>query len=51
LPAPGLGRVEEELVRRIFSRRYTQVIWVDGEKHRAYGRACKQDDGSWQMEN
>ena len=32
-----------------YCREYTQVIVVGGKEERAYGRACRQQDGSWQI--
>lgn len=30
-------------------REYTQTIVVDGKSQRAYGKACRQNDGTWQI--
>jgi surface antigen len=32
-------------------REYTQEIRVGGEKHESYGTACRQADGTWQIQN
>ena len=34
-----------------YCREYTQEILVGGEKHESYGTACRQPDGSWQIQN
>jgi len=34
-----------------YCREYTQEILVAGEKHQSYGTACRQPDGSWQIQN
>jgi surface antigen len=34
-----------------YCREYTQEIFVAGEKHESYGTACRQPDGSWQIQN
>lgn len=34
-----------------YCREYTQEIYVGGEKHQSYGTACRQPDGSWQIQN
>jgi len=39
-PAAGAGR---------YCREYTTDVVIDGEAHRAYGQACRQEDGSWQI--
>ncbi len=33
-----------------YCREYQQNITVGGEKHQAYGTACRQPDGSWKIE-
>jgi surface antigen len=30
-------------------RKYTETVYVGAEKHKAYGTACKQADGSWKI--
>lgn len=32
-------------------REYTQTIYVDGRSEQARGTACRQPDGSWQIQN
>lgn len=32
-----------------YCREYTQVIVVGGKQEKAYGQACRQPDGSWQI--
>ena len=32
-----------------YCREYTQAITVGGRREEAYGRACRQPDGSWQI--
>jgi surface antigen len=32
-----------------YCREFQQTIYIDGEEHRAYGTACRQPDGSWQI--
>jgi surface antigen len=34
-----------------YCREYTTEVWVGGEKQEAYGTACRQPDGSWQIQN
>ena len=34
-----------------YCREYQQTIEVGGEKQQAYGTACRQPDGSWQVQN
>jgi surface antigen len=33
-----------------YCREYTQDIWIGDEKHQTYGTACRQADGSWQVQ-
>ncbi len=33
-----------------YCREYTQVIYVGGKKQEAYGTACRQPDGAWQVQ-
>jgi len=33
-----------------YCREYQQTIDIGGEKHQAYGTACRQPDGSWKIE-
>ena len=32
-----------------YCREYTQTITVGGKQEKAYGKACRQQDGSWQI--
>jgi len=32
-----------------FCREYTSMAEVGGKSETAYGRACRQDDGSWKI--
>ncbi len=32
-----------------YCREYTQEVFIDGQRHEAYGTACRQPDGSWQI--
>jgi surface antigen len=34
-----------------YCREYTQTVNVAGEKHEAYGTACRQADGSWKLQS
>lgn len=34
-----------------YCREYSQTITVGGEKHQAYGTACRQPDGSWKIQS
>ncbi len=34
-----------------YCREYQQEIIVGGEKHASYGTACRQPDGTWQIQN
>jgi len=38
-----------ESSQRQYCREYQQTIVVGGESQKAYGRACRQPDGSWQI--
>ena len=35
--------------RNQYCREYTQVVVIGGQQEKAYGRACRQPDGSWQI--
>lgn len=35
----------------MYCREYTQTVRVGGKKQQAYGTACRQPDGSWQVQN
>lgn len=32
-----------------YCREYRQTVWVGGQEQQAYGTACRQPDGSWQI--
>ncbi|SLN59890.1 RT0821/Lpp0805 family surface protein [Oceanibacterium hippocampi] len=32
-----------------YCREYTQTVWIGGRQSEAYGEACRQPDGSWQI--
>ncbi len=32
-------------------REYTQTVYIDGRNQQAHGTACRQADGSWQIQN
>ena len=32
-------------------REYQQTVTIDGKTEQAYGRACRQSDGSWKITN
>ncbi len=32
-------------------REYTQTVYIDGRSEQAHGTACRQADGSWQIQN
>lgn len=32
-----------------YGREYTQTVLIGGEEHKAYGRACRRPDGTWQI--
>ncbi|MBO6678511.1 RT0821/Lpp0805 family surface protein [Parvibaculum sp.] len=32
-------------------REYTQTVYIDGRSEQAHGTACRQPDGSWQIQN
>jgi len=32
-----------------YCREYTQTVLIGGEQHKAYGKACRRADGSWQI--
>ena len=34
-----------------YCREYTQTITIGGEKHKSYGTACRESDGSWKIVN
>ena len=34
-----------------YCREYQQTVTIGGEQHQAYGTACRQPDGSWQIQS
>ena len=32
-----------------YCREYTQTVLIGGEQHKAYGRACRRPDGTWEI--
>jgi len=34
-----------------YCREYQQTIYVGGQQQQAYGTACRQPDGSWEIQN
>lgn len=34
-----------------YCRQYTQTINIGGERHKSYGTACREPDGSWRIVN
>jgi surface antigen len=40
-----------QLANGRYCREYRQAIVVGGEQHQAYGTACRQADGSWQIQS
>ena len=32
-----------------YCREYTQVVIIGGKKQEAYGKACRQPDGAWEV--
>lgn len=32
-----------------YCREYTQTVMIGGEQHKAYGRACRRPDGTWEI--
>lgn len=34
-----------------YCREYTRTVWIDGRAQSAYGTACLQPDGAWQIVN
>ncbi len=30
-------------------RKYTQIIYVEGKRHKAHGTACREEDGTWRI--
>jgi surface antigen len=40
-----------ELANGQYCREYRQTIVIGGENHQAYGTACRQPDGTWQVQS
>jgi surface antigen len=40
-----------QLANGQYCREYKQTITVGGEQHQAYGTACRQADGTWQIQS
>lgn len=40
-----------QLANGQYCREYRQTIVVGGEQHQAYGTACRQPDGTWQIQS
>jgi surface antigen len=40
-----------QLANGQYCREYTQTVSIGGEKHQAYGTACRQPDGTWQIQS
>ena len=40
----------EQLANGQYCREYRQDVWVGQEKHQTYGTACRQPDGTWQVQ-
>jgi surface antigen len=40
-----------QLANGQYCREYKQDIWIGDEKHQTYGTACRQADGSWQVQS
>jgi surface antigen len=34
-----------------YCREYTQDVWIGNDKQQTYGTACRQADGTWQIQN
>lgn len=34
-----------------YCREYTQTVYIGNKEEQAYGKACRQDDGSWEIVN
>lgn len=34
-----------------YCREYNQTVYIGGQAQKAYGTACRQSDGSWQIQN
>ena len=40
-----------QLANGQYCRQYTQTVVIGGEQHQAYGTACRQADGTWQIQS
>lgn len=40
-----------QLANGQYCRQYQQTITIGGEQHQTYGTACRQADGTWQIQN
>jgi surface antigen len=40
-----------QLANGQYCREYNQTILIGGQQHQAYGTACRQPDGSWQIQS
>src|SRR5579862_9658824 len=40
-----------QLANGQYCRQYQQTIMIGGEQHQTYGTACRQADGTWQIQN
>jgi surface antigen len=40
-----------QLANGQYCRQYTQTIMIGGEQHQTYGTACRQADGTWQIQS
>lgn len=49
VPAPSA--VSPPTAPAPYCREYTTTVVIDGVEQQAYGTACRQDDGSWQIIN
>lgn len=41
----------QQLANGQYCREYKQDVWIGNEKHQTYGTACRQADGSWQIQD
>lgn len=48
-PAPAPAPVVSAAPKEEYCREYTREVIVDGRPAQAYGRACRQPDGSWRI--
>jgi surface antigen len=39
-----------QLANGQYCRQYQQTITISGEQHQTYGTACRQADGTWQIQ-